>query len=168
MSTDKNISGAQGIEKLKELAKSADMCLFATSLTDNHIPARPMSTRDVDENGCIWFFSRSTSNKNAEIKRDSRVQLFYSNPGSAEFLNVAGSATIIKDAAKAKELWSPWARTWFPEGASDPELTLIKVIPLSVHYWDTKHNKMISLLKIVAGAITGKEMDDGVEGKIEV
>ncbi|MDQ3051028.1 MAG: pyridoxamine 5'-phosphate oxidase family protein [Bacteroidota bacterium] len=168
MSTDKNISGAQGIEKLKELATAADMCLFATSLTDTPIPARPMSTRHVDDEGCIWFFSRSTSNKNADIKRNNRVQLFYSNQGSAEFLNIAGKATIIKDAVKAKELWSPWARTWFPEGTEDPELTFIKVTPHSVHYWDTKHNKMVSLLKIVAGAITGKEMDDGVEGKISI
>jgi hypothetical protein len=27
---------------------------------------------------------------------------------------------------------------------------------------------MISLLKIVAGAVTGKQMDDGIEGKLEV
>jgi hypothetical protein len=68
----------------------------------------------------------------------------------------------------AKKLWSAWAKTWFPDGVDDPELTLLRVRPLEVQYWDTRHNKMVSLLKIVAGAITGKEMDDGVEGKISV
>ena len=168
MSSEKNISGREGIEKLKALAESADMCLFATSLSFDPIPARPMSTRQVDDEGNIWFFSRSTSTKNAEIQRDNRVQLFYSNPGSVEFLNVSGKATIIIDRQKANELWSVWAKTWFPDGIDDPELTLIKVEPLDVHYWDTKNNRMISLLKIVAGAIAGKEMDDGVEGKIHV
>jgi len=168
MSTNKNFTGVEGIEKLKELVESADFCMFATSLTLNPIPARPMSTREVDEDGSIWFFSRESSNKNAEIKKDNQVQLFYSNPGSAEFVNISGKATIMKDEAKAKELWSAWARTWFPEGTDDPELTLIKVEPQHVHYWDTKHNRMVSLLKIAAGAITGKEMDDGVEGKIKL
>ena len=166
MGTQKNYTGHEGVEKLKELAESADMCMFATSLSNDPVPARPMSTRKVDDDGAIWFFSRSTSTKNAEIKRDKRVQLFYSNPSSAEFLNVSGTATIIIDPVKAKELWSAWAKTWFPDGVDDPELTLIKVEPVDVQYWDTKHNKMVSLLKIVAGAITGKEMDDGVEGKI--
>jgi general stress protein 26 len=47
-----------------------------------------MSTRKVDEDGTIWFYSRASSNKNKEIALDHRVHLFYSNPGSAEFLNV--------------------------------------------------------------------------------
>jgi general stress protein 26 len=167
MSTD-NLSGIEGIEKLKELTKSADVCLFATNLNSNPIPSRPMSTREVDDKGFIWFFSRSTSNKNAEIKRDNRIQLFYSNPTRAEFLNVAGTAEIIKDKEKANELWSAWARTWFPDGPDDPELTLIKVKPAEVKYWDTKYNRMVTLLQMAVGAATGKEMDLGVEGKIKV
>jgi general stress protein 26 len=168
MGSKENLFGDAAREKLKELAESADMCMFATNLTSHPLTARPMSTRKVDEEGNIWFFSRSTSNKNAEIKNDNRVQLFYSNPGSAEFLNVSGKASILIDPVKAKELWSAWAKTWFPDGVNDPELTLIKVDPQEVYYWDTKHNKMVSLLKIAAGALTGKEMDDGVEGKIKV
>lgn len=168
MSTDKNFSGREGIDKLKELATAADLCLFATSLETEPIPARPMSTRQVDENGCIWFFSRSTSKKNAEISKNNRVQLFYSNPGSAEFLNVSGKATIVIDQLKAKELWSAWAKAWFPEGTDDPELTMIKVEPTHVYYWDTKHNRMVSLIKIVASVISGQEMDDGIEGTIKV
>jgi hypothetical protein len=34
------------------------------------------------------------------------------------------------------------------------------------HYWDTKHGKMVSLMKIAVGVITGKQMDDGVEGNV--
>jgi len=154
------------IEKMKKLVEAADMCMFATRLDAVPLSARPMSTRKVDDDGSIWFFSRSNSKKNNEIRIDQRVHLFYSNPGSAEFLNVFGNAEIVRNTAKAKELWSAWAKTWFPDGVDDPELTLLKVQPVEVHYWDTQHNKMISLLKIVAGAVMGKEMDDGVEGRI--
>jgi general stress protein 26 len=168
MSTKENYYGNEGIEKLKKLAESADMCLFATNPDSVPLTARPMSTRQVDEQGNIWFFSRSTSNKNSEIANDSRVYLFYSNPGSIEFLNIFGEAEIIRDQQKAKELWSAWAKTWFPDGVDDPELTLIKVRPTEVHYWDTRYSKMVSLLKIAAGAITGKETNTGVEGKINI
>jgi len=165
MGTFKDLSHQEGRDKIKELAKNADICMFATNMHGNPVPARPMSTQDVDDDGVLWFFSKSNSNKNAEIYEDPRVQLFYSNKESAEFLSVSGHAVIIKDEAKAKDLWSPMVRTWF-DGPDDPELTLIKVVPENAYYWDTKHNKMIALMKMVAGAITGKELDDSIEGNI--
>lgn len=166
MEDKQTLTRKQASDKIKELAKKADTCLFTTSLTRLPLTTRPMSTRDVDENGCIWFFSRRDSNKNNEITQDNRVQLFYANFSNAEYLSIYGKATIIKDVDKAKELWSAFAKTWFNKGYDDPELTLIKIEPQEGYYWDTKDGKVISLLKIVAGAITGKEMDSGIEGRI--
>ena len=168
MSEVKNLSGKEGLQKMKELVKEIDFCMFCTNLDEQPFSTRPMSTRDVDDQGNIWFFSKKTSNKNEEIKQDDKVQLLYAKPGNSEFLSVYGEADIIKDRKKAEELWSAWAKTWFNEGVDDPELTIIRVRPEEVRYWDTKHNKMVSLLKIVAGAITGKESDDGVEGNIHL
>lgn len=162
-----NISRQKANEKIKELAKKADVCMFTTSLTKLPLITRPMSTREVDDDGSIWFFSREGSDKNLEIIADNRVQLFYSNSSSSEYMSIYGKATILKDAAKAKELWSAIAKTWFNEGYDDPELTLVKVEPEDGYYWDTKNGKVISLMKMVAGAITGKELDLGVEGKIK-
>lgn len=153
-------------EKIKELAEKADVCLFTTNLTSLPLTTRPMSTRTVDEDGCIWFFSRKDSNKNREIASDSRVQLFYSNFSNSEFMSLYGKASIIMDDAKAKELWSAIAKTWFNKGYDDPELTLLKIVPEEGYYWDTKDGKVISLIKMLAGAVTGKEFDTGVEGKI--
>jgi len=163
-----NISRQEANQKIKELAKKADVCLFTTNLTRLPLTCRPMSTRDVDDNGSIWFFSREGSSKNREIAADNRVQLFYSNFSSSEYMSLYGTATIIKDSAKAKELWSAIAKTWFNEGYDDPELTLLKVEPEEGYYWDTKNGKVISLLKMVAGAITGQELEVGVEGKMKV
>jgi len=163
-----NISRRDANEKIKELAKKADVCLFTTSLTSLPLTTRPMSTRDVDDDGCIWFFSREGSKKNREIALDNRVQLFYSNFSSSEYMSLYGKVTVIKDQAKAKELWSAIAKTWFNEGYEDPELTLLKVEPEDGYYWDTKDGKVISLIKMITGAVTGKELDLGIEGKIKV
>ena len=164
----KNLENKEGIDKLKELAKSADICMFATHYNYDSLAARPMSTQDVDDEGVFWFFSQASSNLNAAIGSDNRVQLFYSNLSSFEFMSLYGKATIIKDDAKAKELWSSIAKTWFKEGYDDPELTLIKFDPDDGYYWDTKDGKLISLIKMVAGAISGKELNSGIEGRIKV
>lgn len=168
MSEIKDLSGQQALDKMKELVKEIDFCMFCTQVDQLPFSTRPMSTREVDEQGNIWFFSKADSNKNLELAQDDKVQLLYAKPGNSEFLSVFGQADVIKDRKKAEELWSFWAKTWFSEGADDPQLTIIRVRPEEAYYWDTKHNRMVSLLKIVAGAVTGKESDDGVEGKINL
>ena len=110
MGDHKDLVNKEGIDKLKELVKDAGMCMFASNLTSFPVSARPMSTQEIDDEGVIWFFSQAGSKKNAEIDTDSRVQLFYGNTGSSEYLSVAGNATIIKNEAKAKELWTRWAK----------------------------------------------------------
>src|SRR3954464_7761859 len=39
-----------------------------------------------------------------------------------EYVSLSGSARIVKDAEKLKELWSEAFRVWFPAGLDDPEL----------------------------------------------
>jgi general stress protein 26 len=168
MGETKNLSNTEAIEKIQDIARDADICLFATNLSQLPIAARPMSTQKVDDDGNLWFLSSKSSAHNQEIGMDSRVQLFYSHKGSSEYLSVYGEATILVDREIAKELWNPMVKAWFPEGVDDPELTIIKVVPSDAYYWDTKNNKTVSLLKIIAGAVTGKTMDDGIKGKISV
>ncbi|MBC8045414.1 MAG: pyridoxamine 5'-phosphate oxidase family protein [Fimbriimonadaceae bacterium] len=162
----KNLSNSEAIEKLKKLSEDADFCFFVTELNTKPLNGRPMSTADVDENGCIYFFSDRNSDKNQQIEYDNTVQLFYSNKGSAEYLSVYGKAEISTDKELIEKLWNPMVKTWFQGGKDDPDITVIKVIPEDAYYWDTKHNKMVSLIKMLTSVITGKTMDDSVEGKL--
>lgn len=168
MGNYKDISSEEAIEKLKDLAEDAKICMFLTSLNKLPITSRPMATQEVDEDGTFWFFSSSDSDKNREIEADNRVQLIYSNNSSVQFLSVLGTATIVRDLEKTKKLWNVFLTTWFSEGPEDPRVTLIKFTPEEGYYWDTKHNKMVQSIKIAIGAIRGKMMDDGIEGRVNL
>lgn len=163
-----NLSSTEAVQKIRDLTEAASVCLFATALDRQPVAVRPMGIQQVDEEGNLWFFSNKFSDKNEHITANSKVQLFFSNKNDYEFLTIYGDAVIIVDREKAESLWTPIAKTWFHEGAGDPELTLICVRPLEAYYWDTKSNKIVSLLKIAAGAILGKTLDNGVEGKIKM
>ena len=164
----KNLYDKDAIDKIKDLVNAADICLFTTDLATVPLVTRPMATQLVGDDGMLWFLSERASAKNAEIAGDNRVQLFYFNKSNAEYLSIFGEAEILYDKQKIKELWTPLAKTWFTEGEEDPAISIIKVKPLEAHYWDTKHNKMVAMLKILAGAVIGKTMDDGVEGKMQL
>ena len=76
------------MKKIKELADDADICLFVTNLTQIPLSARPMSRQRIDDDGTLWFFSERDSQKNTDIEQDNRVQLFFSNRNSSEYLSI--------------------------------------------------------------------------------
>ena len=158
----------KAIKKMKILADHSPICLFTTMLEQQPLTTRPMSVRKVCDQGNFWFLSSIDSNKNIEIGVDDRVQLFFANTSDSEFLSVYGKATIITNKDKIEELWNQMAKTWFIEGVDDPTLSVLKVTPLSAEYWDTKHGKMVSILKIAISSVTGADMDGGESGKLVV
>ncbi len=168
MSIVKNLSDNAAVKKIQELVDASPICLFATQLSSKPLSIRPMGTMKVDSEGHLWFFSNKFSSKNKEIQDDAHVHLFYANNNDSEYLSIYGEAEILTDRKKIEELWNPIVRAWFHDGKTDADITLIKVNPEEAYYWDTRHNKMISLLKIFAGAVTGHNMDDGVEGQIKL
>jgi len=135
-----NLSDQEAIDKLKTLIKSESTCFFCTKLTQKPIMTRPMSTQKVDDDGSIWFMSSIMSEKNAEIKQNNDVQLFYANTSNYEFLTLLGKATIHTDRDKIHEMWTPFAKAWFKDGKDDADISLIKITPESAYYWDTKNN----------------------------
>ena len=167
MSEERSLHGTNAINKIKELADEMPICMFLTRLSDRPIPARPMATQKVDEDGNIWFLSSRSSMKDADIRRDPQVQLIYANKDNAEYLSVLGEAEELDDHAMKKQLWSPMASTWFPNGVEDPDLTVIRVRATDGYYWDTKHGRFVALARIMASAVTGAGRDDGIEGRLK-
>lgn len=165
----KSLEGAEAVKKLKDLAVGAENCFFTTNIkTGLPVSVRPMSVQEVDEEGNLWFMSQIDSNKNTEIKADPFTQLFFQENKNSGFLSIYGISEISRNQAKIDELWNPLLKVWFQNGKDDPKITLIKVVPTNVYYWDTKHGEAVAFIKMAASIITGKTMDDSVEGKLEV
>lgn len=165
----KDLEGAAAKAKLKELVEKAENCFFCSGIkTGVPFSTRPMSEQLVDDAGAIWFISRKDSEKNAEIEQDPSVQLLFQANKYSGFVSIYGSAETIDDQQKIDELWQPMFKVWFEKGKNDPMITLIKVNPTDGYYWDTKHGKAIAFLKIAVSLVTGKAMDDSIEGNLKV
>ncbi len=167
MSEERSLHGANAIKKVQELADSMPICMFLTRLSNRPIPSRPMATQKVDDEGMIWFLSSRSSMKDHDINSDPEVQLIYSNMEDAEYMSVLGVAQEFDEMELKRSLWTPMAKTWFPNGVEDPDLAVIRVQPKDGYYWDTKNGRFVSMMKIMASSITGSGKDDGVEGRLE-
>ena len=161
--SEKHLTDAEAIEKLKSMAEDIDFAMMATALIKKPIHMVPMSTKQVDAEGVIWFLSGKDSDHNQHIHEDPSLHLIYSDNGDMQFLNVYGTATITTDKTKLKELYGTTDDNWF-DGLDDPNLTAIGVKPETAFYWDPKNGKLVTLFKMGVGAITGNKpelMDQG-------
>ena len=161
----KDINEAAATDRVKDMTEAIDFCMFCT-MDGQELQARPMSKQKVDEEGNIWFLSDKDSNKNKEIQSNPAVHLMYGK-GHEMFLSLKGDAEILFDKAIIKDLWNPHIKVWFTEGVDDPGISIIKVKYTSGHYWDSKNGRMVQLAKMAASLLTGKTMDDGIEGDLQ-
>lgn len=167
MGQTKDLSGADAITKIKEIAER-QVGMLCTFTADHAMDTRPMSTQGVDPDGTIYFFGSKDSLEARQLVADPAIQLIYANPSKNEYLSLDGTASLSHDRAKIDELWSGIAKAWFPKGKDDPDLVLITITVNGGRYWDTQHGKMIQLAKIAYGAVTGQPTDDGVKGDLRV
>lgn len=166
-SSQKDLRNEKAIEKIKKIVEKNPVCFFTTNLIHTPLQSRPMSTRDVDEEGNLYFLSARTSNKNIDVEDDPVVQLFYANESDSEYLSIYGEARVYADRKTIEENWSNMARVWF-DGKNDPDVTVIQVVPKDAYYWDSKSNRMFTLIKMALSATTGYSTEIGEEGKLHL
>lgn len=160
----KNLQGPEAIAKIIELGNDADVCIFCT-YSQGKLISRPMSVRQFDEEGHIWFLSNRNSMKNKALETNAKVELLFAK-GKDKYLSLSGAATVLFDKKKIAELWTPIAGIWFKDGKDDPDISVIRVHFKEGYYWDTKHGKMVEMALMATSLLTGKTMDDGIEGML--
>lgn len=168
MSTE-NLSNREAVDKLKEMVDKTDVGILCSFVTDSDYPhAVPMSRQEVDEEGNIWFLFSAESETHRHILENNKVSLLYANVGDYSFLSINGIAEISLSPDRIDKYWNKMVEAWFEKGRENPNIRVLKVMPGEAHYWDTKSNKLVTLLKVAASAVSGQQLDVGREGKLNL
>ena len=149
-------------DKVKKMAADAKICMLTTRTRDGKLVSRPMALQDIEFEGELWFFTYAGSDLAAEIEVHPQVNVAFSDPKQHNWVSIAGTATRVDDHAKAKELWNPLLKAWFPDGLETPGLILVRVHGESAEYWEAAHSsKVVTMLGFAKAAVTGKTPDAG-------
>jgi general stress protein 26 len=132
-------------KKLRKIIKNARVAMLTTVAADGSLRSRPMATPDADFDGELWFFTRYNSLKSEEVQENQKVNVTYASPKNDRYVSVSGTAALVRDADKVRELWRGGLKEWFPEGKKDPDLALLKVTIDKAEYWDASENRMVDL-----------------------
>jgi general stress protein 26 len=156
------------IKKLGSLIKDIQFAMLTTAEADGSLRSRPMATQKTEFDGCLWFFTRADSPKVSEISEKRQVNLSYANPNKQNYVSISGTATLVRDPVKNKELWNPLYKAWFPDGLDDPQLALLKVDVEKAEYWDSPSSSVVHILGFLKTAITGQPAKGGEHEKISI
>jgi len=127
------------IQKLRELIKDIDYGMFTTVDDDGSLHSYPMSTSDeINFDGTLWFFTYAKSHKVSEIEHHQQVNVSFSSPDQQRFVSLSGTAELVKDRDKMRELWKPELQTWFPKGLDEADIALLKVNINKANYWESR------------------------------
>jgi general stress protein 26 len=133
------------LTRLGELIGSIEVAMLATLEADGMLRSRPLQTLQMDSEGALWFMTSISSPKIAEMDGHRRVNLSYCRPERHTYVSVSGVTQILRDAAKAHELWRPALHSWLGR-VDDPEVVLLKITVEAAEYWDVNRLQVLPLL----------------------
>ena len=143
-------------EKLRAWIGDMRVAMFTTIGADGTLHTRPMATQEPTSIDELWFFTSRHNLLTDEIDHLPRVGLSYADASRRRYVAVSGSAKLIRDEAKTRELWNPWIGAWFPGGPGDPDLRLIRVTAERAEYWDASAHRMALLFETAKTALGGQ------------
>ena len=156
------------VSKLVDKIKDIKIAMMTTAEADGSLHSRPMHTHEPQDDGTLWFFTEEDSKKIGEVKKDRHVNLGYANPDDNVYVAITGTAQVVTDRAKIKELWSEGLRGWFPKGSDDPNIALLKVTIESGEFWDTPNSTLLRAYAYAKAVVTGERYQPGPDEQLRV
>lgn len=164
-SDDNPSSPDEVIDRIWELAKKIDICMF-TTWDGKQQRSRPLSARVDRAENAIYFLVDEQGHKNEQLEHFPTVSLAWVDSGGHKYVVVAGTARVTNDRAKIADLWSDWDKVWW-EDANDPTIRLLTVTPEDGELWDSP-NAVVTGAKMLMAAVTGAAPELGDNAKVKL
>ena len=151
--------------KLRELLGEFSVGMLVTRTPAGQLRGRPMALAEVEADGAVWFATDRHSGKLDELAEDNHAAVTLQS--GSKFVSLSGTAAPVEDRERVRRLWKTEWKVWFPGGADDPNLVLLKVDGHAGEYWDNSGASGLKYL-IAAGraVLTGTKPDVGGDPKV--
>ena len=137
--------GRYDAQRVRDLIHDIPFAMFTTATADGSLRSRPMVASDNSFDGAMWFFTRASSPVAQEINGQGHVNVTYVSAPEDRFVSVSGSADVVRNVERARQMWAPSYAAWFAGGPEDAELAMIRITVTRLEYWDRKLGRMQTL-----------------------
>ena len=127
-----------------------------------------MAVQQVEFDGDLWFFTSASSEKVHDVQHERHVNVSFADPGDNRYVSVSGVAETVRDPTKARQLWNPTYKAWFPNGLDDPDLALLRVRVERAEYWDSPSGPVVQLVGFMKAMTGGTRYQAGEHREIDL
>jgi general stress protein 26 len=146
------------LTQLAELIDNIEIAMLTMHDRSGALLARPMAPLEMDGQGAFWFLTDQNS-MSAEYL--DVVNLSFSDEKRSTYVSLAGHAEMSFDRVRINQLWTEFARPWFPNGPESNGIALLKFVPASAEYWDAPNSRMVRMFAMAASIAAGKPVGLG-------
>ena len=149
------------VETVRSIMESTRIASLTYLDAQGRLVATPMGTQKFDDPGTTYWITERDSDKVAHLRSDPRVNVFYA--GKDGYVSLTGTAAVVDDPARLRELWGFFTDSFMEGGPEDPNSVLIEVTADTAEWWDTP-GAVVTVVELVKAKVTGNETDLGDTG----
>lgn len=157
----------ESIKNIAAIIKDVKFAMLTTTNAEGHLHARPMTVREQEFDGDLWFIGNREGESADDIPARPQVNVSFSKPEKSEYLSIYGTAELVDDQAKLDELWSDVFKAYYPEGKSDPKIQLIKVTAHGAEYWQGE-GRARTIFEMIKGIVSKEQADLGKHDSVKL
>jgi general stress protein 26 len=159
------MSDTQPLDTVIEIMRATRIAILTYVDERGRLVSTPMGTQDFEEPGTVYFLTEKDTAKVAAIAARPQVNVAYSS--NEGWVSLTGTAALVEDRAKLKELWDASADIFMEGDADDPDAGLLVVTGETAEYWDSP-GKVATAVQMVKGLVTDVTPDLGDSGTVPV
>ncbi len=152
----------EAVETVKKLIDKIETAMLTTISTEGLV-SRPMQTQDIEFDGDLWFLTSKETDKYQELLKNPSVNVAYVDKS---YVSIRGTAELVEDIERKKELWSPRYEAYLGTTYEDPKVVLIKVNTEAAEYWETGNTA--KSVKQVLKTVVGKDDENEINKTVDL
>jgi general stress protein 26 len=154
---------SENIDRVWDIIEKVHTGMLTTRFAGG-LRARPLDARPDREQSIIWFVTDVRAGKDDEIAAAPDVCLTFVDADDKAYLSISGRASVTRDPAKAAAIWKKMDDVWWPGGAEDPNVRVLRVEPQVAELWDGP-GTVVAAFEFAKWRLTGAKPDVGEERK---
>jgi general stress protein 26 len=154
-------------DRIWDIIEEARVGMLTTRFAGG-LRARPLEPRPDRSAGLIWFVTDVRGMKDDEIDAAPEVCLTIIDPEQKAYLSISGRATVLRDRGRAAEIWKRTDDVWWPAGADDPNVRVLRLEPQTAELWDGPASSTVAAFEFAKARVTGEKPNLGENRKVTV
>ncbi len=160
------MTDTQSISKVTDIINGSHIGMLTTINEEGALVSRPLAVQEVQGRRRHVVLHGPGTSQVAHVRADPRVNVSFGK--NTEWVSVAGTAEVVTDRAKIREMWNQAVEAWFPDGPDTPEVCLLRVDSDSAEYWTSPGGTAATVLQWVKSKVTNSRMSVGESGTVDL